>query len=364
MSSSPVLLGAVRLSRAVMPPKKRPSGRAMAKAKEKSKEKARAKPKPTITKAQAESRRAGITMNDVGFVGLNSELVLKMDVDVFARHPAPCGLGGKQEHVSIFPGGGSKSGFAYLLQRLSDYVYSVSAYCADPSRGARFTMLTIDKKRKPQQVWVPPAGCGLGGSLAPGGACVVDTVHLDLVRSADGKTRLIKGALLTAVSSTTTHLFLNSFHDAASIAVAIAKCGELQVVTFLESQISPAVVDALAAKGTSLRGVVAKGCYCERLTTSDECWARLFTASQSLLWFQADFMGALGPIYPIGPQAWECLPPSLHVLTYTGNIMAITGQRSGYELLTLGHLPAADEDVVRAAAVRLPALKWFKTGNA
>ena len=354
-----------------MPPKKCPGGRAVAKAKEKAKEKAKAKAKErrenAILNARSRFSRAttaprAVTSSGDGFVGLDSKAAVTMDVDVFARHPASVGLGGKQEHVTAFPGGGSKSGFACLLQRLSDYVYTVSAYCADPSRGARFTMFT-PKKRKPQEVWLPPAGCGLGGKLAPNSSCVLDTVHLDLVRPVDGKTRLTKDALLTAVSSSITHLFLNIFRDAASTAAAITNCGGLQVVTLLECSVSPGVVEALATKGTSLRGVVFKGCYCDRLAVSDDCWARLFAAAQGLLWFQADFIGVLGPVYPISPQAWDHLPKSLHVFSYTGNVLAITGQRTGNDLFSVGHQPASDRDIVRAAAAKLPGLKWQKAGT-
>ena len=282
---------------------------------------------------------------------------------MFSRHPAPPSLGGKREHVSKFPGGGSKSGYAYLLQRLSDFVHTVAAYCNDTSRDAQFSFLRLDKKMNPQQVWVPPAGCGLGGSLAPTGACVVNAVHLDLVNAADGSTRLTKGALLSAATSATTHMFLNSFKDASASCAAIAKCTKLQVAIFLECRVSPSMIEALAANGASLRGLVFNGCFIDGLSESDDCWAQLFAAARTLLWFQADFRNSLMAVYPIGPQTWQHLPPSLHVFSYTGNVRKLAGQRSGAELFSLGHQPAAVEDAVREAAARLPALKWSKIGN-
>jgi hypothetical protein len=350
-----------------MPPKKRPSGKAVAKAKEKAKNKATAR--AGITKARISqgdstkaSRAAGHEMA-TGTVGLNEKLDIKMDVDAFARHPAPASLGGKREHISKFPGGGSKSGYAYLLQRLSDYVHTVAAYCKDPSRDAHFSFVRVDKQKQPQRVWVPPANCGLGGSAAPAGASVVNAVHLDLVNAADGRTRLTKEALLASVTSATTHIFLNSFKDPATTCAAIGQSGRLQVCVFLECHVSSSMIEALAAKGGSLRGLVFNGCTCDGLSTTDDCWAHLFAAARTLLWFQADFRNSLLAVYPIGPQTWQHLPPSLHVFTYIGNLTSLTGQRSGVEHFKLGHQPTADEDAVNEAVARLPALKWSKTGN-
>ena len=161
-----------------------------------------------------------------GYIGLDPEAVPVQDVERFARVPAALSLCGTPKAAKRFPGSLGTGGYAYLLQRLSDYAYTVSAYCASPSRGARCCQVDIPvsgkaRGTKQSTVWVPPAGCCPGGPSAPAAECVCDTVHLDLVNPANGKSRLTKGSLLASVSAVTTHLFLNSFRDAAVTCEAI-----------------------------------------------------------------------------------------------------------------------------------------------
>ena len=315
-------------------------------------------------RAPAASKKA-TQPDEIGHVGETPNIKLKLDVSIFERHHAPTVLGGKPDPVDKFPGGSSKGGFAYLLQRLSDYCYTVAAFCADPSRGAEYTMARIPGKHLLQTVWVPPAACGLGGSLAPAAARLVDTVHLDLVNCEDGKTRLTKKALLKAVTKSTTHLFLNVLRDATAVAEAVSQCGALSVVILLESSVSVDVVEALIAKGSSLRGVVLRNCYPDAMTQADDCWGRLFAAARDLRWFSASFLGGgflSAAQFPIGPQSWDTLPPSLHALSYTGNATTLIGERSGCQIGPFGAQPGSDAQAVEAAAARLPALKWLKTG--
>ena len=334
-----------------MPPRKAPATKGITKGKH--------------PKRAAASKNASHPAEDIGHVGESPNIILKLDVSVFARHHAPTVLGGKPDPVEKFPGGSSKSGYAYLLQRISDYCYTVAAFCADPSRGAEYTMARIPGKHLLQRVWVPPADCGLGGSLAPAASSLVDTVHLDLVNCKDGKTRLKKEALFQAVSTSTTHLFLNVLKDATAVAEAISQCGALSVVILLESSVSVQVVEALVAKGGSLRGVVFRDCYPEAMTQADDCWGGLFAAARDLRWFSASFLGGgylNAAQYPIGPSSWDTLPPSLHALSYTGNATTLVGERSGSTIGPFGAQPDSDAAAVRAAATRLPALMWLQTG--
>jgi hypothetical protein len=316
-------------------------------------------------RAPAASKKASQPADEIGHVGENPNIILKLDVSIFERHRAMTVLGGKPDPVDKFPGGSSKSGYAYLLQRLSDYCYTVAAFCSDPSRGAEYTMASIPGKHLLQTVWDPPAACGLGGSLAPAAANLVDTVHLDLVNCKDGKTRLTKKALLKAVTKSTTHIFLNVLRDATAVAEAISQCGALNVVILIESSVSVDVVEALVAKGSSLRGVVLKDCYPDAMTQADDCWGRLFAAARDLRWFSASFLGG-GFLsmaqFPIGPQSWDALPPSLHALSYTGNATTLIGERSGSRIGPIGAQPDSDTQAVKVAAARLPALKWLQTG--
>lgn len=280
------------------------------------------------------------------YIGEDSRLKAVEDVDVFSRHPSPRALGGAADAASKFPGGRTTAGYPYLLQRLSDHVYSVCAYCRDPSLGARFVFKKI--KGFKRAVWVPPPNCGLGGANAPAGAAVVDTLHLHMVDKSNGRSRLTGEALCRSVSSETTHLFINSFKDAPALADAISRCGALQVVTIFESNVSQAVVEALAAKGASLRGLLIDKCTPDGLGTGDGCWASLFAASPGLLWCTLNM--SVG--WPFGAHSWETLPTSLRALSVTQPMYGV------------GAAQPAEVEALATAAKRLPALKWLKIGNA
>ena len=177
---------------------------------------------------------------------------------------------------------------------------------------------------------------------------MVDTLHLHMVDKSNGRSRLTGEALCRSVSSETTHLFINSFKDAPALADAISRCGALQVVTIFESNVFQAVVEALAAKGASLRGLLIDKCTPDGLGTGDGCWASLFAASPGLLWCTLNM--SVG--WPFGAQSWETLPTSLRALSVTQPMYGV------------GAAQPAEVEALATAAKRLPALKWLKIGNA
>ena len=197
-------------------------------------------------------------------------------------------------------GGG---GFVHLLQRLSDLCYSVAAYCDDPRRGARYALKKYSAVTK-SVVWVPPPECGLGGRLAPSPDTVVDLVHTDLIDPSNGQARWTDATLLGAVSARTTRLFLNDVkqRNEAALVEAIGKCGALEVVVFVECEMSSKVLAALAAKGAALRGLHCFGC---TSPVADADWAGLLRACPSLLWLGLD-----RPCH-FERRAWEAIPPTV-----------------------------------------------------
>ena len=238
------------------------------------------------------------------------------------------------------------------MKRLSDLSYTVAAFCADPTVGAKFAMQNF--KAGMRAVWLPPDGWGLGGHSFAAEA-VVDAVHTDLVNPANGHCLTDAKGLVGCCTPATTCLFINSFriHSADStygacadvIARAIDACPRLEVICLYECYLTSAVIEALIKRGRTLKGIVLDKCYNVGLTCADDCWSRLLAASPALLWLQLSFL--YHP--PIGPQTWANLPASLHVVL-VHNCRTASSSR----------VPAADKDVFRKAVRALPAIKWAK----
>jgi hypothetical protein len=137
-----------------------------------------------LDRAAASVGRPAPALKPGGKVGLDTSLQVREDIQMFARHPATAILGGRRTAASAFP-----KGFTHMIQRLSDMCYSVAAYCADPSRGARYALKKYPRTLCKSVVWLPPPGCGLGGPLAPAAAALIDCVHTDLINPGNGESK-------------------------------------------------------------------------------------------------------------------------------------------------------------------------------
>ena len=251
-----------------------------------------------------------------GRIGHDPSLRPVVDVGIFARHPAPAVLGGSPTPAIRFPGGTNESGFAYLVQRLSQLCYSVAAYCADPRRGARYAVKRMKNVIDKVIIFVPPDSCGRGGPHAPPPAALVDTVDTALIDPSSGNSRLTVNALRRAVGDGTTHLFLNKLDDVDGLADVLEACGEqLRVLCLVECTVGLGAMRVLAEKAAQLQGLVFQNCVVlglgpghpgreERLGEWDECLAELLAACPQLLWLSAGFMNAV----PLGQRAWQAVP--------------------------------------------------------
>lgn len=264
-----------------------------------------------LAKAAKSAQRPLPPMPPGGAVGHDPSLTVVQDLQLFARNPAPAVLGGVRSPASAFPNQGH-GGFVHLMQRLSDMCYSVAAYCDDPTRGARYALKKYRALSK-AVVWVPPPECGLGGSLAPTPDAVVDLVHTDIIEPSTGQARWTRDTLLAAVSTRTTYLFLNDVkaRHTETLIEAIGKCGALKVVVFVECELTPSILSALASKATSLRGVHCWGCSMSGSTGSTSAqdpWVPLLSASTGLLWLGLD------RCLSFSGRAWDAIPNTVRYL--------------------------------------------------
>ena len=269
--------------------------------------KALAKVAKELDRAATSVARPAPPLKPGGKVGLDTSLTVREDIQMFARHPAASCLGGTRTAASAFP-----KGFPHMIQRLSDMCYSVAAYCADPSRGARYALKKYPRALCKSVVWVPPPGCGLGGPLAPAPNTLIDCVHTDMINHADGKPLWTPWMLLAAASSATTVLFLNDHkkqHEDATTEM-IEKCSQLEVIVMVECDLTEKILTALAKRGGSLVGVHLH--MCNDCGLLDEHYLPLLSACNRLLWLSLSFSGNGAGSFD--QRAWDAIPGSVRVL--------------------------------------------------